>query len=280
MTRVARDPLFVCLVLGLVVFGIDRWLGSPPQQHVEVTAADVARVSAQWQAQMGRPPTEQELSALIDQHIREEILYREALRLDLDRNDTIVRRRLAQKLQFVSEDLGAGDPPTDEALRAYYEAHPENYVRPARVTFAHVYWSSDRHANPEPLARAALLQLAAGADDEWRTLGDPFLLHRAYAERTYDEIAQLFGRDFAEALPDLALDTWQGPIASAYGVHAVRVEARQAQRDRTLQEALADVQRDLQAERRRAANESYYAGLRQRYRVEIAPDALGDGASE
>ncbi|MEE2792407.1 MAG: peptidyl-prolyl cis-trans isomerase, partial [Acidobacteriota bacterium] len=74
MTRVARDPLFVCLVLGLVVFGIDRWLGSPPQQHVEVTAADVARVNAQWQAQMGRPPTEQELSALIDQHIREEIL--------------------------------------------------------------------------------------------------------------------------------------------------------------------------------------------------------------
>ena len=280
MTRVARDPLFICLVLGMVVFVVDGWLGRPPQQHIEVTAADVARVDAQWRAEMGRPPTEQELSALIDRHVREEVLYREALRLDLDRNDTIVRRRLAQKLQFVSEDLGTGDPPTEKALRAYYEAHRENYVRHARVTFAHVYWSSDRHPNPVPLARAALQQLAAGEGDEWRTHGDPFLLQRAYAERTYDEIAQLFGRNFAEALPDLALDTWQGPIQSAYGVHAVRVEARQLQKDQTFQEALADVRRDLQAERRREANESYYAGLRQRYRVEITPGALGNGASE
>ena len=280
MTRVARDPLFICLVLGMVVFVVDGWLGRPPQQHIEVTAADVARVDAQWRAEMGRPPTEQELSALIDRHVREEVLYREALRLDLDRNDTIVRRRLAQKLQFVSEDLGTGDPPTEKALRTYYEAHRENYVRHARVTFAHVYWSSDRHTNPVPLARAALQQLAAGEGDEWRTHGDPFLLHRAYAERTYDEIAQLFGRNFAEALPDLALDTWQGPIQSAYGVHAVRVEARQLQQDQTFQEALADVRRDLQAERRREANESYYAGLRQRYRVEITPGALGNGASE
>jgi len=280
MTRVARDPLFICLVLGMVVFVVDGWLGRPPQQHIEVTAADVARVDAQWRAEMGRPPTEQELSALIDRHVREEVLYREALRLDLDRNDTIVRRRLAQKLQFVSEDLGTGDPPTEKALRAYYEAHRENYVRHARVTFSHVYWSSDRHTNPVPLARAALQQLAAGEGDEWRTHGDPFLLQRAYAERTYDEIAQLFGRNFAEALPDLALDTWQGPIQSAYGVHAVRVEARQLQKDQTFQEALADVRRDLQAERRREANESYYAGLRQRYRVEITPGALGNGASE
>ena len=257
MTRVARDPLFICLVLGMVVFVVDGWLGRPPQQHIEVTAADVARVDAQWRAEMGRPPTEQELSALIDRHVREEVLYREALRLDLDRNDTIVRRRLAQKLQFVSEDLGTGDPPTEKALRAYYEAHRENYVRHARVTFSHVYWSSDRHTTPVPLARAALQQLAAGEGDAWRTHGD-----------------------FAEALPDLALDTWQGPIQSAYGVHAVRVEARQLQKDQTFQEALADVRRDLQAERRREANESYYAGLRQRYRVEITPGALGNGASE
>ena len=142
MTRVARDPLFICLVLGMVVFVVDGWLGRPPQQHIEVTAADVARVDAQWRAEMGRPPTEQELSALIDRHVRGEVLYREALRLDLDRNDTIVRRRLAQKLQFVSEDLGTGDPPTEKALRAYYGAHRENYVRHARVTFSHVYESA------------------------------------------------------------------------------------------------------------------------------------------
>jgi len=280
MTRVARDPLFVCLALGAVVFAVDHWLGRSPQQHVEVTSADVDRVGAQWRAQMGRPPNNEELSALIDQHIREEVLYREALRLDLDQNDTIVRRRLAQKLQFVSEDLGAGDPPTKEALRAYYEAHRENYVWHARVTFVHVYWSADRHTDPLSLARDTIPQLTAGGDGTWRTLGDPFLLHRTYAERTYEEIAQLFGRNFAEALPDLELDTWQGPIESAYGAHAVRLEARQPQRDRPFQDALADVRRDLQAKRRREANESYYAELRQRYRVEIAPSALGNKASE
>ena len=280
MIRVARDPLLVCLALGAVVFGVDQWLGSSPQQYVQVTAADVERVSAQWQAQMGRPPTNEELPALIDQHIREEVLYREALRLELDRNDTIVRRRLAQKLQFVSEDLGAGDLPTEEALRTYYEAHRENYVWQARVTFVHVYWSSDRHIDPGSLARNALQQLTAVRDGKWRTLGDPFLLHRTYAERTYDEIAQLFGRGFAEALPDLTLDTWHAPIESAYGAHAVRVEERQPRRDRPFQEVLADVRRDLQTERRREANESYYAELRQRYRVEVAPSALGNKALE
>ena len=280
MTRVARDPLFVCLALGVVVFAVDQWLGKSPQQYVQVTAADVDRVGAQWQAQMGRAPTNKELSTLIDQHIREEVLYREALRLELDRNDTIVRRRLAQKLQFVSEDLGAGDLPTEEALRTYYEAHRENYVWQARVTFVHVYWSSDRHIDPGSLARDALQQLTAVRNSKWRTLGDPFLLNRTYAERTYDEIAQLFGRGFAEALPDLTLDTWHAPIESAYGAHAVRVEERQPQRDRPLQEVLADVRRDLQAERRRKANESYYAELRQRYQVEIAPSALGNKALE
>ena len=280
MTRVTHDPLVACLALGLVVFAVDSWLGTPPQQYVEVTAADVERLGAQWRAQMGRPFTEEELSALIDQHIREEVLYREALRLNLDENDTIVRRRLAQKLQFVSEDLGASGLPAEDALRAYYEAHRENYVWHARVTFVHVYWNSDRHVDPASLARATLQQLTAGGDDEWRTLGDPFLLHRNYAERTYDEIAQLFGRDFAEALPNLALDTWQGPIPSAYGVHAVRVEARQPHRDRPFHEALADVRRDLQAERRREANESYYAELLQRYEVKVAPNALGNGPSE
>ena len=87
MTRVTHDPLVACLALGLVVFAVDSWLGTPPQQYVEVTAADVERLGAQWRAQMGRPFTEEELSALIDQHIREEVLYREALRLNLDENE-------------------------------------------------------------------------------------------------------------------------------------------------------------------------------------------------
>ncbi len=276
MPRIARDPLFVCLILGLSVFAIDAWLGRAPGDRVEVTAADLARLTAQWRAQTGRAPTEQEIPALIEEHIREEILYREALRLGLDQNDTIVRRRLAQKLQFVSEDVAAGTPPTEAALRAHYEEHRGRYVRQARVTFAHVYWSPDRHDDPHALASSALPELAASEGDAWREFGDPFLLHRTYAERTHSEVAQLFGSDFADTLPELPLDTWQGPIGSAYGVHAVRVEARHPARDRLFDEARTDVQRDLHAQRRREANQAYYAGLRKRYRVEVASDVLGD----
>jgi hypothetical protein len=258
-----REPLVYFLAVGAVLFLLterlaDR-LDGDPALIIEVTDAERQRLSDQWQAQMGRPPSADELAGLVEQWIREEIYYREALALGLDADDVIIRRRLAQKLTFLTEDLATGQSPDEATLRAYYAEHAERYREPERFTFSHRYFSNDRRAQ----ARAdALAALQADAIE-----GDPFMLQRSYVARSQREIAELFGREFAAALGALPDGAWQGPVRSAYGWHLVRVEERHPARSPSFEEVARRVAADYRQQRRREANEAYYQSLRERYRV-------------
>jgi len=264
--RYLKDPLTLFLAFGLIIFVAERYFstGTDGDYLIEVTTGQQARIFDQWQAQMGRPPTEQEAAGLLDQWIREEIFYREARKLGLDENDTIIRRRLAQKLTFLNEDLANAEPPTEEELATFFKENVADYLIPERYSFEHRYFSSDRREDAQADARAAL----AGDEDP----GDPFILQRSYAERSAREIGDLFGQEFAEALPTLAVDQpdrWQGPIRSAYGWHLVRLSGRQPGREPLMREVIDDVQRDYLQERRRRANDDFYQGLRSRYQIVI-----------
>ena len=273
-----RSPLVVFLLLGAGVFAVDRWLDDAGAGRVvTVTEEQLGAIRERWAAQWGRPPTGRELEGLIDEAVREEILYREALRRRLDRGDAIIRRRLAQKMTFLLED--SAEAPSTGATAAgdietYYAAHAERYREPRRTTFRHIFLSRDRRADPEGDGAALLRRVRGGDGDQWRQLGDPFMLLREYAGRTDQEIAELFGGRFAAALPALAARGWQGPLESAHGIHLVQVIGRTEPRLPALDEVRDRVAEDLLESRRRERNEAALQALRERYEIRM-PELAG-----
>ena len=264
LSPLLREPLTYFLLAGAAIFLVwDRLQDERDQYRIEISSQERARIAAQWEAQMGRAPSADEMSGLLDQFIREEIYYREALRIGLDRNDTIIRRRLAQKLGFLTEDIAAAQPATEDELRAYYQQHLTRYREPEKFSFQHRYFSAERRTDAESDAAQAVATLRQGQESE----SDPFMLQSAFAGRSQRQVADLFGSEFARGLTELDPDTWHGPLRSAYGWHAVLVQARSEPRQQTFEEVTARVANDRNQAIRNQANEDYYQTLKSRYQV-------------
>ena len=267
IARLLREPLLYFLLAGAALFLLADALGGDTGKRIVVSDAERARLTAQWQAQMGRPPTEAELAALIEQWIREEIYYREAVAMGLDEDDVIIRRRLAQKLTFLTEDLATAEPPSEAELRGFYDDNAADYAQPERWSFVHRYFSGERRDQAEADARAALAALDGGEADEAAVQGDPFMLQRSYVARSEREIGELFGRDFAAAVAALPVGGWAGPVRSAYGWHLVQVQDYLPARQRPFDEVADQVVADYRQQQRRLANEARYQALLQRYEI-------------
>ena len=287
-----RDPFVVFLAIGAALFAIERLRPAAADRTVVIDEAAVERLQSLWLAQSSRLPTRRELQALIDDAVREEVLYREAIQMGLDRDDTIVRRRLAQKMGFLLDDTARSLEPDESALRQYHREHADRYREPARWTFRHIYFSVDRRGAEEATADAeALLEQlrsAASSPGPWRSLGDPFMLQREYAARSRRDLTELFGSRFAEQLQALTpqqrqSQAWLGPMRSALGVHLVQIERWQPAADRTFEQTASEVREDWTRDRRLAANEAAYREILDRYIVDIAelPQSLpGDPPPE
>ncbi len=271
MKALLKSPLVHFVAIGAILFamyGLLRGPGGDDTRRIEVSEQRIARLREMWLAQWKRPPTQQELDGLIDSFIREEVLYREALAMGLDRDDTVVRRRLAQKIEFLADDLATRSEPLPEELERFLEENLERYQLPGRVSFSHIYFSVDRRGEAgESDALDALQKIRAGASpDEY---GDPFMLQRDYPSRSEREVAELFGSEFAEALLALSPGNWQGPVRSSYGVHLVLVRERTESRTPELADVSNRVKNDLLSERRRAANEALVESLKERYQIVV-----------
>ena len=276
-----RDPLLVFLVIGAAVFALDRMAGGvldPESRSVLVTRDQVVRLADLWSAQIGRLPTAAELDSLVEDHIREEVLVREAMRMGLARDDTIVRRRLAQKMSFLIEDTVNVDEVSEEDIAAFFEENAERYGEAQRFTLRHVYVSPDRRGSDEEAAGLAtdileqLRQEGGGAEPTntlWRQLGDPFMLRREYGRRTAADLAELFGGAFVESLATLPVGEWSGPVESAYGYHVVRLSARTEAKPAVFEDVRRRVLEDAQRDARDAANREAHEQLRNRYEIEI-----------
>ena len=269
-----REPLFHFIVAGALLFVFAQWLGGSREepQVVTVDRSDLERLTEQWEAQYGLPPTPEQTSAILRNHIRDEILYREALKLGLDRDDVIVRRRLVQKFRFVTEGLSELAEPSEDELRQFYRSRPQQYAKPAETSFQHVYFSSEqRGENARRDAEAALQELKSSPDDgvDWRGLGDPSILQREYGRRPERELTELFGTQFVEKLSEIEPGTWSEPIASLYGWHVVRVRDRTPGRLPEFSTIRGEVEADWLTQRRKEANESLYRTLRENYEIEL-----------
>ena len=269
--KLAREPLLHFVVLGSAIFCISSWLArdhaSGPREIV-VTQGKIQNLSVTFERTWQRPPTENELDDLIREHIREEVAYREALALELDRDDSVVRRRLRQKLEFISQDLAAQVEPTDDDLLAYWEAHAEAFDTDSKVTFKHVYLNPDRHDDVTGDAAKALVGLKqAGDDAQFVTFGDMFLLGNEFEDVSIDQLRSTFDDAFASRVAELPAGEWIGPVESGYGVHLVFVVERTEGAVRSFEEVRETVRRDWANTRRLEANETFYQALLEGYTV-------------
>jgi hypothetical protein len=239
---------------------------------IELSAADVDALRLDQRRRVGTEPTPAEDAAIVDRYVDDEVVYREALAMGLDRGDIIVRRRLLQKMEFLLEGLHPIPEPTDAELQAYLAGHADHYRTPARIGLVHVFVSRDRHgADADAVAAGLRDRLEAGADPA--TLGDPFLRGRELRAQSEQDLSGIFGPAFARAAVELPLHTWSRPVTSSYGLHLVRVSERVPAEVPELARIRAAVRQDWAEERRRETQRAALAELRRKYtvRVERAP---------
>ncbi len=218
-----KEPLIHFLVAGALVFAFSLWRGEaadPTSRTIEITQAQVAQLASNWEQSWRRPPTREELDALVQDMVREEIYVREATRLGLDQDDPIIRRRLRSKMEFLETAEVENAMPTDATLAALLAKNPARYAADPRFSFDQLYLGSDSAAT-RAQALAALASLKRG--EPAASIGISLPENMETAGRS--DVARVFGDDFAGALAALPAGKWAGPVASGYGLHVVRLRA-------------------------------------------------------
>jgi parvulin-like peptidyl-prolyl isomerase len=271
-----REPLVHFLFIGAALFLIYAFMGQQEAEDQEraitITTGEIAWLTDSWQKRWNRPPTAEEREGLINQYLREMILYREAVAMGLDKDDTVIRRRMAQKLEFLTQDLISPEPPTKEELQAYFKAHMDRYQPPDLITMTHVFLDPDKRGD-QTLKDAETIKAKLNAleqpPQDGRSFGDPFMLQSYYPERSEAELAKLFGSGFARPVFELAPEQWHGPVLSGYGTHLVYVHDRQESEPPAFTEVEEQVRQDWENEKREQLNDQYIASLMGRYDVTI-----------
>ena len=271
MKKLYKEPLLHFLIIGALIFVlfsiVNKEESIVSENKIVVSIAEIERLSDNWSKKWNRPPTERELMGLVDSYVKEEVYYREALALGLDQNDTILRRRLMQKMEFLSNDLAELNTPDESALNKYFLDNQEKYELPAQVSFTHIYFSLDKRG-------AKAFEDAKNVLSELNTLrasekGDSFMLQYDFVQETPFEVERLFGKGFAEELFTLGINTWLGPIESGYGLHLVRVSEKVDARMPELASAIDKVRTDLMFERRQKMNKEIYEKFKERYEIVV-----------
>jgi hypothetical protein len=271
--KLLREPLLHFLLLGVLIFAVFKFVSSETSQpgKILITQGRIESLETAFSRTWRRSPTASELEGLIRDYIREEVFAREAIALGLDKDDTIIRRRLRQKLEFVSEDVTAHAEPTDEQLRAYLKEHPDAFRADRRFTFSQVYLDPQRRgANLDRDAAQMLAQLRGSRSKaDIAALGDSLMLENEFKALPASEAVKQFGEKFAAKLGEMRAGQWQGPIESGFGVHLVLISERTDGSLPALEDVRAAVRREWTNARRMEANEKFYQILLQRYVVTI-----------
>ena len=279
MKKWLSEPLLHFLLIGAAIFllynlqneGYDN-----DNNQIVITKGNIDRLISLWEKKRQRLPTQAELQDMIEQQIREEVMYREAMAMGLDDNDAIIRRRLAQKIEFISSDIAEMAEPGDEELKKFLSAHPEKFETPASLSFKHIYFNNDkRKAQTEPDALRLLYALKqADTVIDSRSSGDPFMMGQQYDEITAFGVSRIFGRDFATELFSLNAGDWQGPVNSSYGLHLIYISNKKPARAVELNTVREQVHNEWQAVQRQLMNETFYKSLRQRYDIIIEKELV------
>jgi hypothetical protein len=275
--KLLREPLVHFVFAGALLFGAYAWLNpATPKQGgdhaVRIGEGEILWLRQTFANQWRREPTSEEMAGLIATLVEEELMAREAHAIGLDQNDTIVRRRLAQKIDFMVADTAGTVDPGEPELRGYYLAHAERYRTAATISFSHIYFSRERRRDAVTDATEAL-RLAAGNPAIRPTDSDQLLLDDSYRDLDRHAVESLFGPAFAQAVFALPAGTWRGPVSSGFGVHLVYVADMRPAQQKSFEEVRATVTSEWLREKSRAIRADYLERLRAKYGVVIDPGA-------
>ena len=270
LQRFIREPLVHFLLIGLLLFALYDAAGDSGGSNRDIRIDDhvAASLYAQFRNTWQRPPTPAEVNALVDSYIRDQIFYREGVALGLDRDDPTITRRISQKFTTIAEESDAAGPASETELQRWLKRHADRYADPPLVTFDQIAFEQTTKENEERALNGAREALAEGADP--RTLGSDRMLLPHYELYPVDLVQRDFGSDFAKALMSVRRGAWEGPLASGYGQHLVRVEKVIPGRLPKLDEVRTAVARDYEEQRRRKSVDETYRQLLQHYRIEYS----------
>jgi hypothetical protein len=277
-----REPLLHFLVIGAGIFFLFNHLNLSnvekaafDNRKIIITQADLDSLATSWLKAKGRPASEEERERQLKYHIREQVLYREAMIMGLDKNDVIVRRRLAKKMNYLFDDLTVVSEPNEQELEKFISEHASLFTRLAEVSFSQVFLEPAEHGrdiNKDAEKLLGELQQKPTSFDAIN-LGDRSLLPYDFTGERKNEIAGMFGGHFAKLIFTSDIGSWQGPMISGYGVHLVNIHSRTTDVLPPLAEIHKQVLKEWISIKRREANEVFYQSMAERYEI-ILDDAI------
>ena len=279
LSALFRQPLVHFLLIGAAIFGVfaaldDSSPSAPSLQEIVVTTEKAEQLAAQFQSVWRKPPTGQELNSLVDDFIREEVLVREATALSLDLNDVVIRRRLRQKMEFLTDSAAAALKPSDEQLRAYFDANAERYSSDARIAFDQIFVGEAPSVEKIEQVRNVLTP-----ETDHTLVGARTLLPPSLPMSPESSVDGTFGRGFFDQLTEIEAGAWSNPVRSGYGIHIVRITERSDARILDFESVRDAVLRDWTKDKASGIAEAYYARMLERYSVS-RPDLSSIGVPQ
>jgi len=272
--RLIREPLVQFLLFGTAIYALYFFYGEPPLEEqdrtIVITQDYVNSLSQSFAKRWNRPPTDNELQGLVGEYIRESLLYREALAMGLDKGDHIIRRRLAQKLEFLTNDLVKLTPPADTVLQQYLDDNLDKFRDSDRLTFTQIFIDPDKRGDSvQAYADSLLDELQAAGKPSGETLdkGDRFMLQAVFHNAPYHEIQRQMGQEFTNSVMQLEPGRWHGPVLSGYGMHLVYVSEHSHASDPLLADVRDKVLNEYLHEQTLEFNAEYLNVLRKRYTI-------------
>ena len=262
-----KQRLIIFFILGIIILIVDLLFNEESDSKITIFESEINSLIATWVSQVGREPTLQEVDGIIKQLLDEEILYREAIKLGLDKNDIIIKRRLAQKIGFLRQEQETSRP-TEKEVGSFYVENRNKYYVEKRITFSHIYFSAA--FDDEIRANEALDSIISGIPES--NFGEPFLLGKNFSSKTISEIERSFGKNFSENIQNLNIKEWSGPLRSEYGSHLIFINTISDPFTPPLKDIKDIVVNDLIIESQNNSVKEYLKELRTKYQIEILAD--------
>lgn len=288
--RLLKEPLFQFLIIGGIIYGAYALFAAPEDDYRDnVILVDSGRIDAmisEWEKRWNRPPTRQEIEGLIQAFIKEDVLYRQAVAMGLNEDDPITRRRMAQKLEFLTSDLARLQEPSAGELERFFEENRDRYREPDRISFTQLYFDPDARGDTTLIdAEQVLKQVRAMGEptEDMAELSDRFMLQNYFGKASELDVRRQMGSGFAEAVMQLQPGEWHGPVLSGFGVHLVYVYDLHKAPPAQFENVQARVLEDWQTKKREQFNSDFLENLKERYEIiveELPEDRLLDAQIE
>lgn len=283
MQKLLKEPLVHFVLIGFAIFLLYGYVAksSSSREKITIDDNDLSHIISIWKLQWQREPTDEELSSLVDAYVRQEVLYREARKLNLDDNDEIIKRRLAQKMEFLSNDVSSmANDPTDDVLKQFFREHAQKYMTPYAFSFYQIGFSPERHQDSKKAAEQVLKANSNTAVETMRSNGDPLPFPFSFNNVSADRLNAELGGQLADSLQNMAMNRWVGPVKSGFGYHLIYITSRKSPELPDFENVKREVQRDYEYDKEMETQKTIYRELRSKYEIDIQAERLTPKLSE